>query len=98
MLLKIGLVIGPQVEMYQEKERQLPMTMEYPHFEHRLIELTIPDGYQVRNPDDLRLKQIYTENGSQTMGFVSDYTLKGNLLTYRSYGRLPENKLSYQSV
>ena len=81
VLLKIGLVIGPQVEMYQEKERQLPMTMEYPHFEHRLIELTIPDGYQVRNPDDLRLKQIYTENGSQTMGFVSDYTLKGNLLT-----------------
>jgi Domain of Unknown Function with PDB structure (DUF3857)/Transglutaminase-like superfamily len=81
ILLKIGLVIGPQVEMYQEKERQLPMAMEFPHVEKRKIELIIPDGYQVRNPDDLRLKQVYLENGSQTMGFISDYTLKGNLLT-----------------
>ncbi len=81
ILLKIGLVIGPQVEMYQEKERQLPMAMEFPHTEQRKIELIIPDGYQVRNPDDLRLKQIYQEDGSQTMGFVSDYTLKDSLLT-----------------
>jgi hypothetical protein len=81
ILLKIGMVIGPQVEMYQEKERQFPMTMGFPHVEQRKIELIIPDGYQVRNPDDLRLKQVYQENGSQTMGFVSDYTLKGNLLT-----------------
>ena len=81
ILLKIGMVIGPQVEMYQEKERQFPMTMEFPHVEKRRMELLIPDGYQVRNPDDLRLKQVYQENGSQTMGFVSDYTLNGNLLT-----------------
>jgi hypothetical protein len=81
ILLKIGLVIGPQNEMYQEKERQLPMTMDYPHIEYRKIELTIPDGYQIKNPDDLRLKQVHEEDGTQTMGFVSDYTLKGNLLT-----------------
>jgi hypothetical protein len=81
ILVKVGLVIGPQVEMYQEKDRQLPITMEYPHTEHRKIVLTIPDGYQVRNPDDLKLKQVYQENGVQTMGFVSDYTLNGNLLT-----------------
>jgi len=80
ILLKIGLVIGPQVEMYQEKERKLPMTMEYAHFEQRRIELTIPDGYQIKNPDDLRLNQVYQENGIQTMGFVSDYIIKGNLL------------------
>jgi hypothetical protein len=81
ILVKIGMVIGPQVEMYQEKERQLPIAVEYPQTEHRKIVLTIPDGYQVRNPDDLKLKQVYQENGEQTMGFVSDYTLNGNLLT-----------------
>ncbi len=81
ILLKVGLVIGPQVEMYQEKDRQLPIAVEYPQVEHRKIVLTIPDGYQVRNPDDLKLKQVYQENGVQTMGFVSDYTLNGNVLT-----------------
>jgi hypothetical protein len=81
ILVKVGLVIGPQVEMYQEKERQLPVAMYYPHIEQRKIVLTIPDGYQVRNPDDLKLKQVYQENGVQTMGFVSDYTLNGNILT-----------------
>jgi hypothetical protein len=81
ILVKVGLVIGPQVEMYQEKERQLPIAVEYPQIEQRKIVLTIPDGYQVRNPDDLKLKQVYLENGVQTMGFVSDYTLKGNILT-----------------
>ncbi len=81
ILVKVGLVIGPQVEMYQEKERQLPIAVEFPHTENRKIILTIPDGYQVRNPDDLKLKQVYQENGVQTMGFVSDYTLNGNILT-----------------
>jgi len=81
ILVKVGLVIGPQVEMYQEKERQLPIAVEYPQVENRKIVLTIPDGYQVRNPDDLKLKQVYEENGVQTMGFVSDYTLNGNILT-----------------
>ena len=81
ILVKVGLVIGPQVEMYQEKDRQLPIAVEYPHTEHRKIVLTIPDGYQVRNPDDLKLKQVYQENGVQTMGFVSDYTMNGNQLT-----------------
>jgi hypothetical protein len=81
MLLKIGMAIGPQTEMYQEKKRQLPISMPYPHFEQRTITFTIPEGYQIRNPDDLRLKQVYQENGEQTMGFVSDYTLSGNLLT-----------------
>ena len=81
ILVKVGLVIGPQVEMYQEKERQLPIAVGYPHVEHRTIVLTIPDGYKVRNPDDLKLKQVYQENGVQTMGFVSDYTLNGNILT-----------------
>ena len=81
ILVKVGMVIGPQVEMYQEKDRQLPIAVEYPQVENRKIVLTIPDGYQVRNPDDLKLKQVYQENGVQTMGFVSDYTLNGNILT-----------------
>src|SRR5450432_121143 len=81
ILLKVGLVIGPQVEMYQEKVRQTQISMDFPHFEERKIEFTIPEGYIIKNPDDIKMNQTYKENGVQTMGFVSDYQLNGNLLT-----------------
>jgi hypothetical protein len=83
ILFKIGLVIGPQTEMYQEKDRRFPISMDYGHFEERKLEFIIPDGYIIKNPDDLKLSQIYKENDIQTMGFVSDYEIKDNILTVR---------------
>jgi hypothetical protein len=83
VLFKIGLVIGPQEEMYQEKERRTDVAIEYGHFEQRKIEFTIPEGYIIKNLDDLKMEQVYKENGVQTMGFVSGYELKDNLLTVR---------------
>jgi hypothetical protein len=56
------------------------MSVEFGHFEQRRIELQIPEGYQIRNLQDLRMKQVYTENGVQTMGFISDFSLNGNVL------------------
>jgi hypothetical protein len=81
ILLKMGMVIGPQTEMYQEKDRQFPISMDYGHFEERTLVFTIPDGYIIKNPDDLKLNQVFKENGVQTMGFVSDYEIKDNILT-----------------
>ncbi len=80
VLLKIGEIIGPQVEMYQEKARQFPMDMGFPHSFERTIELLIPDGYKIRNPEDLSIHDEYKENGEVTMGFVSEYKLDGNRL------------------
>jgi hypothetical protein len=80
ILIKIGLAIGPQVEMYQEKARRQPISMEYPHFEERDLELEIPEGYIVKNPGDLKISQTYLEGNETTMGFVSSYILKGDLL------------------
>jgi Domain of Unknown Function with PDB structure (DUF3857) len=80
ILLKIGNVIGPQVEMYQEKERRLPFTIEYPHVLDRKVELVIPEGYYVKNPDDILIKFTGEESGKDDMGFISTYTLEGNKL------------------
>ena len=80
ILIKIGEAIGPQVEMYQEKPRQLPVIMQYPHWEDRDIILTIPAGYQVKNPADLEMNVTDNTNGKETMGFVSTYKLNGNEL------------------
>ena len=80
LLLKIGLAIGEQVEMYQEKPRQMPINIRYPQVEERKIEFSIPEGYTIVNLDDLKISQTYTENGEVTMGFVSNYEMKDQKL------------------
>jgi len=80
ILLKIGEVIGPQEQMYQEKPRQLPLLIQYPHALDRVIRLTIPDGYQVKNLADLAMNITDKKSGKETMGFVSTYEMNGNEL------------------
>ncbi len=89
ILLKIGIAIGPQVEMYQEKERQLPISIQYPHVLDRNISFTIPDGYQIKNLTDLNMNITDKDTGKETMGFISTYKLKGNeldVLVHEFYG------------
>lgn len=81
LLVKIGLAIGPQVEMYQEKPRQQAIDIDFGHIEERKIDFVIPDGYKINNADDLKLEQVYKDNGELTMGFVSTYEIKGNVLS-----------------
>jgi hypothetical protein len=80
LLVKIGDVIGPQEQMYQEKPRQLPITLQYPHALDRDITFIIPNGYQVKNLNELEMNITDKNAGKETMGFISAYTLKGNEL------------------
>ncbi|HSC54191.1 MAG TPA: DUF3857 domain-containing protein [Phnomibacter sp.] len=81
ILFKIGDVIGPQEQMYQEKPRQYPISMEYPHVLDRTIRFEIPKGYTIKNPQDLNINIVESNDGKSTMGFVSKYTIAGNILT-----------------
>jgi hypothetical protein len=72
LLVKIGEIIGIQTEMYQERPRQLPAEMPFPHEENRTITLHVPDGYTVKNLKDLAFDVRYTD-----MGFVSTYAQTG---------------------
>jgi hypothetical protein len=80
LLVKIGMAIGPQVEMYQEKPRQEPINIEFSQVEERHIEFIIPPGYVITNPDDLKMNQTFLQNGDLSAGFVTDYTIEGNKL------------------
>jgi hypothetical protein len=73
ILLKIGEIIGTQTEMYQERPRQLPAEMPFPHEENRTITLHVPDGYTVKNLNDLLFNVTYP-----LMGFTATYTQKGS--------------------
>jgi len=46
----------------------------------RTIKITIPAGYSVKNLNDLNMDISFKKDGVVTMGFVSKYTLNGNVL------------------
>lgn len=79
-LFKIGMSIGPQVEMYQEGERQLPVENSYNHMYVRDMEFEIPSGYSIKNADDLNMDIFYEVKGERRMTFTSKYELEGDKL------------------
>ncbi len=80
ILVKVGDIIGPQAEMYQEKPRQFDIDVNYPHALIRNIEFVIPQGYKIKNLEDINISKVVSENGKETMGFESSYKLEGNVL------------------
>jgi hypothetical protein len=77
-LLKIGEIIGKQEEMYQEKPRQLPIELSYPHALNRKVVFEIPSGYTIKNLNDINLNISFKEEDIVTMGFISSYVVNGN--------------------
>ncbi len=83
-LFKIGEIIGEQVEMYQEEERKLPVENEFNRNYVRNINLSIPEGYNIRNLEDLNMNFSYKDkNGNETMGFHSSYQVEGDMVKVR---------------
>ncbi len=79
-LIKIGEIIGDQTEIYEEKPRQFPIHLNYPHVMNRHIVVEIPDGYSITNLKDLNIQSICKDNDQRTMGFESTYRLEKNTL------------------
>ena len=96
-LLKIGEVIGEQVEMYQEEKRKLPVENEFNRNYERRIQFEIPEGFTVRNLDDLKAEIFLEENGEKSMGFISDYEIEGDLVNVfvREYYKKLDYPLEY---
>lgn len=80
ILVKIGDIIGPQTELYQEKTRLFPIEMGYPHTLERSISFRLPDGYRVKNLNDLNFNNEFRDKEGVTMGFTSEYKIEGNVI------------------
>jgi hypothetical protein len=80
LLLKIGELLGPQVEMYQDNKRKLNIEYDYNREYIRKIKVIIPDGYSIKNPDDINISRIYEKDGKNIYYFVSGYSLENNML------------------
>ena len=103
-LFKLGDLIGPQMEMYQEKKRILPLEAEFNRSYYRTIKINIPEGYQISNLEDIKIKNSYTTKDKELFIFDSYYTLVGNVLTvtadehYRETFVAPEIFEAYRTV
>ncbi len=80
-LFKVGELIGPQMEMYQEKKRVLPVESDFMRNYHREIVFTIPDGYSISNLDELNIDEEKTQDGQVLFKFLSTYKKEGSKVT-----------------
>ncbi len=84
-LFTIGKCIGPQSELYQEKERKLAVENGHNRIYKRKLIFEVPEGYKVKNIDDLKLNVIFDKekngNKEKNCGFISDYKQDGNTIT-----------------
>lgn len=78
-LLKVGMLIGPQAEMYHKGERKLPVETAYTRQYKRKIVINIPEGQTIKNPEEV-VFNIKPDEANNTAGFVSSYEIKGNQL------------------
>ncbi len=80
-IFKIGLVIGPQSELYLDTLRQSPVELQYNHGYHRVLKLLLPDGYKATNLDALNISVSDGQDSSCTMEFRSAYSVSGDSIT-----------------
>jgi hypothetical protein len=81
VLFKIGDLIGPQTEMYQEKPRENDIDMQLENSQTRTLKVEVPDGYKLSGLEALKNTVKFDYEGKEACGFISTYEVKGNLLT-----------------
>lgn len=83
LLIRIGELIGPQTELYQESDRVLPVENSFNRVYNREIVFTVPDGYILKNTEKLNMSVKPFENKGDGAGFISSFLIDGNKLTIK---------------
>ncbi len=83
VLFRIGMLIGPQMEMYREEkeERQIDIETAYARNYDRVIRLTFPEGYELSGLESLALNHVHKDEDGNELGFISTYGIQENVLT-----------------
>lgn len=92
-LFKLGDIIGPQIQLYQEKERVLPLEEQFHRSYFRKININIPEGYKISNLEDINIDKSYTENGLEMFSFKSYYIVENNIVKITADEHYRENKV-----
>lgn len=79
-LFKLGELIGPQIEMYQETERVLPIESDFNRLYKRIITVNIPEGYEFKNLGDINIHHFFDKDKNRILEFHSYYKLENDKL------------------
>jgi hypothetical protein len=88
ILLKVGELIGQQMEMYQESKRTNPVDITYAHNYNRTLTINIPKGYHLKGLEKLIIQHRFDNAaGKPSFGFVSSYKVEGDqlIITCKEY-------------
>ncbi|MEO1032440.1 MAG: DUF3857 domain-containing protein [Bacteroidota bacterium] len=83
IMLNFGKVIGTQNELYQEAKRVNPVELNSLIRYTYKIEIIIPDGYEAKGLDAIKISKVVDIDGQPACQFISDYTLDNNILTIK---------------
>lgn len=83
VLFKVGEILGKQMEMYQDKERKMAVECDHNRIYQRIIRIKIPEGYIIKNLNDINMNHVCEKNGDKIFYFISGYELNNNLLTIK---------------
>jgi len=79
-IVKIGDMIGPQTELYQKEDRTCRIENDFNRGYIRKITLYIPQGYTIKNPEDLEMDVFAKNKGNRVYSFTSTYSLEKDTL------------------
>ncbi len=80
-LFKVGQLIGPQSELYDDTVRHTPVENHHNHGYHRELAFELPDGYIVTNLNAVNMDVFHETGGERDMEFHSYYKTDGNKVT-----------------
>jgi hypothetical protein len=82
VLFRIGMLIGPQMEMYQEEveKRSINVESEYARQYNRVLTIILPEGYELTNEETLKMDFQYSDEDGHSMAFISNYEVKDGKL------------------
>jgi hypothetical protein len=67
--------------MYREDDRMTDIENDYNRGYDRVIKVNLPEGYTIKNPDDVVLDVTYHDDGKMPYLFQSAYALENGVLT-----------------
>lgn len=99
ILLKLGNAIGPQSELYSEGVREHDVENHYNRTYYRELQLKVPEGYVVSNPESAKM-EVYDIEGTDTIcAFISTVDYDGDVLKVvidEYYNEIYLSKESYE--
>jgi hypothetical protein len=104
VMVKVGDLIGPQMEMYQEKQRKLPVNADFNRAYDRKINIKLPSGWKCSDLQPMSLHKTMEVDGKVMAEFKSTAVEKDGVITvdvveyYRMCDVPVEHYEAYRSV